>query len=114
MFEALFILTTVDTGTRVARFLLQELGSHVYKPPRRQRWMPGIIITSFLVVRAWAYLIHFGSIFTILPMYGVPNQLLSAIAFGVGKVRLDHLHPHDLHVLCPQSSQAHFIKHISS
>ncbi|HUI67496.1 MAG TPA: carbon starvation CstA family protein [Nitrospirota bacterium] len=84
MFEALFILTTVDTGTRVARFLLQELGSHVYEPLGRQRWMPGIIITSFLVVAAWAYLIHSGSISTIWPMFGVSNQLLAAIAFGVG------------------------------
>ena len=84
MFEALFILTTVDTGTRVARFLLQELGSHVYKPLGRQRWMPGIIITSFLVVTAWAYLIHSGSISTIWPMFGVSNQLLAAIAFGIG------------------------------
>ena len=84
MFEALFILTTVDTGTRVARFLLQELGSRVYKPLGRQRWMPGIIATSFLVVAAWAYLIHSGSISTIWPMFGVSNQLLAAIAFGVG------------------------------
>ena len=84
MFEALFILTTVDTGTRVARFLLQELGSHVYEPLGRQRWMPGIIITSLLVVVAWAYLIHSGSISTIWPMFGVSNQLLAAIAFGVG------------------------------
>jgi carbon starvation protein len=84
MFEALFILTTVDTGTRVARFLLQELGSHVYKPLARQRWMPGIIVTSFLVVAAWAYLIYSGSISTIWPMFGVSNQLLAAIAFGVG------------------------------
>jgi len=84
MFEALFILTTVDTGTRVARFLLQELGSRVYAPLGRQRWMPGIIATSLLVVAAWAYLIHSGSISTIWPMFGVSNQLLSAIAFGVG------------------------------
>ena len=84
MFEALFILTTVDTGTRVARFLLQELGSHVYKPLAQQRWMPGIIVTSFLVVAAWAYLIYSGSISTIWPMFGVSNQLLAAIAFGVG------------------------------
>ena len=84
MFEALFILTTVDTGTRVARFLLQELGSRVYKPLGRQRWMPGIIVTSLLVVAAWAYLIHSGSISTIWPMFGVSNQLLAAIAFGVG------------------------------
>ncbi len=84
MFEALFILTTVDTGTRVARFLLQELGSSVYKPLGRQRWMPGIIVSSFLVVAAWAYLIYSGSISTIWPMFGVSNQLLAAIAFGVG------------------------------
>ncbi len=84
MFEALFILTTVDTGTRVARFLLQELGSHVYAPLGRQRWMPGIIATSLFVVAAWAYLIHSGSISTIWPMFGVSNQLLAAIAFGVG------------------------------
>jgi carbon starvation protein len=84
MFEALFILTTVDTGTRVARFLLQELGSVVYKPLARPRWMPGIIVTSLLVVAAWASLIHSGSISTIWPMFGVSNQLLAAIAFGVG------------------------------
>ena len=84
MFEALFILTTVDTGTRVARFLLQELGSRIYKPLARPRWMPGIISTSLLVVAAWAYLIHSGNISTIWPMFGVSNQLLAAIAFGVG------------------------------
>ena len=84
MFEALFILTTVDTGTRVARFLLQELGSRIYKPLARQRWAPGIVATSLMVVAAWAYLIHSGSISTIWPMFGVSNQLLAAIAFGVG------------------------------
>jgi carbon starvation protein len=84
MFEALFILTTVDTGTRVARFLLQELGSYVYQPLARQRWIPGIIATSLMVVGAWAYLIHSGNISTIWPMFGVSNQLLAAIAFGVG------------------------------
>jgi carbon starvation protein len=84
MFEALFILTTVDTGTRVARFLLQELGSRAYRPLARPRWMPGIVGTSFIVVAAWASLIHSGSISTIWPMFGVSNQLLAAIAFGVG------------------------------
>jgi len=84
MFEALFILTTVDTGTRVARFLMQELGSHVFKPMGRQRWMPGIVVTSLIVVFAWAYLIFSGSVSTIWPMFGVANQLLAAIAFGVG------------------------------
>lgn len=84
MFEALFILTTVDTGTRVARFLVQELGSRVYAPLARQRWMPGILATSGVVVAAWAALIWSGSISTIWPMFGVANQLLAAIAFGVG------------------------------
>lgn len=84
MFEALFILTTVDTGTRVARFLLQELGGYVYKPLSRQRWMPGIVGTSFLVVSAWGYLIYSGNISSIWPMFGVANQLLAAIALGVG------------------------------
>ena len=84
MFEALFILTTVDAGTRVARFLLQEFGSRIYEPLSRPHWIPGIIITSLLVVAAWAYLIHSGNISTIWPMFGVSNQLLAAIAFGVG------------------------------
>jgi carbon starvation protein len=86
MFEALFILTTVDTGTRVARFLLQELGSIVYKPLAKTGWLPGNIIASFLVVSAWSYLIYSGNISTIWPMFGVANQLLSAIAFGVGTI----------------------------
>ncbi|RNC72711.1 MAG: carbon starvation protein A [Desulfuromonadales bacterium] len=84
MFEALFILTTVDTGTRVARFLLQELGSRVYAPLGRQNWLPGIILTSVLVVVAWSYLIWSGNVSTIWPMFGVSNQLLAAIALGVG------------------------------
>lgn len=84
MFEALFILTTVDTGTRVARFILQELGGHVYKPLARPAWIPGTIFTSFCVVAAWAYLIHSGNVSSIWPMFGVSNQLLAAIALGIG------------------------------
>uniref|UniRef100_UPI0026208664 carbon starvation CstA family protein n=1 Tax=Geobacter sp. TaxID=46610 RepID=UPI0026208664 len=84
MFEALFILTTVDTGTRVARFLLQELGSRLYAPLGRPRWLPGIIVTSLLVVSAWSYLIWSGNVATIWPMFGVSNQLLAAIALGIG------------------------------
>jgi carbon starvation protein len=84
MFEALFILTTVDTGTRIARFLLQEMGGAVYKPLKRHSWLPGTLVTSFLVVLAWALLIHSGSIATIWPMFGVANQLLAAIALSVG------------------------------
>jgi len=84
MFEALFILTTVDTGTRVARFIVQELGGHVYKPLSQTHWMPGTVLASLIVVGAWGYLIHSGSISTIWPMFGVANQLLAALAFCVG------------------------------
>jgi carbon starvation protein len=84
MFEALFILTTVDAGTRVARFLLQEMGGHIYKPLANLRWLPGSIGMSALVVFAWGYLIYTGNISTIWPMFGVANQLLAAIALGVG------------------------------
>ena len=84
MFVALFILTTVDTGTRVARFLLQELGGSVYKPLKRHAWMPGTLITSGIVVAAWGYLIHSGSIKTIWPMFGIANQLLATLGLSVG------------------------------
>lgn len=84
MFEALFILTTVDAGTRVARFLLQEFGGKVYEPLSRTGWLPGNIAASFLVVCAWGYLIYSGNISSIWPMFGVANQLLAAVAFGVG------------------------------
>ena len=86
MFEALFILTTVDAGTRVARFLLQELGGKVYKPLSQTRWLPGNIGASLLVVSAWSYLIYSGNISSIWPMFGVANQLLAAVAFGVGTI----------------------------
>jgi carbon starvation protein len=84
MFEALFILTTVDTGTRVARFLVQEMGGYLYKPLKRHNWMPGTIASSVLVVGAWGGLIYSGSISTIWPMFGVANQLLAALALAVG------------------------------
>lgn len=84
MFEALFILTTVDAGTRVARFLIQEFGGHFWKPLARPQWAPGIIGSGLLVVGAWGGLIWTGSVGSIWPMFGVSNQLLSAIALGVG------------------------------
>jgi carbon starvation protein len=88
MFEALFILTTVDAGTRVARFLVQEMAGSVYAPLRRRSWLPGVLASSALVVSAWGYLIHSGSVATIWPMFGVTNQLLAAIALGVASVIL--------------------------
>jgi carbon starvation protein len=84
MFEALFILTTVDTGTRVARFVVQEMGGFFYKPLRQHSWLPGTLLTSFLVVAAWGSLIYSGSISTIWPMFGVANQLLAVLALAVG------------------------------
>lgn len=84
MFEALFILTTVDTGTRVARFILQEFGARLYAPLGRTDWMPGVIITSAAAVAAWAGLVSTGSIATVWPMFGVANQLLAVIALTIG------------------------------
>jgi carbon starvation protein len=84
MFEALFILTTVDAGTRVARFIIQEVGGHVYAPLGRHGWWPGAIGASLVVVVAWALLIYSGSIDTIWPMFGVANQLLAALALAIG------------------------------
>ncbi|MGA7559748.1 MAG: carbon starvation protein A [Terriglobales bacterium] len=83
MFEALFILTTVDTGTRVARYVLQELMGKVYKPFGNNAWLPGNLFTSFFVVLAWGYLIYTGSISTLWPLFGTGNQLLATIALAV-------------------------------
>jgi len=83
MFEALFILTTVDTGTRVARYVLQELMGKVHKPFGNSAWLPGNVITSLLVVLGWGYLIYTGNISTIWPMFGTGNQLLATIALAV-------------------------------
>src|SRR6266436_1099749 len=83
MFEALFILTTIDTGTRVARFLLGEFGGRVFRKLEEPNWLPGSIVTSALVVAAWATFIWNGSISTIWPMFGIANQLLAAVALCV-------------------------------
>ncbi|HJX90169.1 MAG TPA: carbon starvation CstA family protein [Pyrinomonadaceae bacterium] len=83
MFEALFILTTIDTGTRVARFLVGEVGGRVYRKLEEPNWLPGSIVTSALVVAAWAAFIWSGSISTIWPMFGIANQLLASVALCV-------------------------------
>ena len=83
MFEALFILTTIDTGTRVARFLVGEFGGRFYRKLEEPNWLPGAVITSVLVVAAWAAFIWSGSISTIWPMFGIANQLLAAVALCV-------------------------------
>jgi carbon starvation protein len=83
MFEALFILTTIDTGTRVARFLVGEFGGRFYRKLEQPNWLPGSIVTSAVVVTAWAAFIWTGSISTIWPMFGIANQLLAAVALCV-------------------------------
>ncbi len=84
MFEALFVLTIIDAGTRIARFVLQEALGKIWKPFERTTWLPGNIITSSLIVFAWAYFIYTGSVTTIWPMLGAANQLLATIALAVG------------------------------
>jgi len=84
VFEALFILTTIDTGTRVARYLIQELAGRHYQPLRDLTWWPGVISISGVVVGAWGYLIATGSISTIWPMFGAANQLLGTLALCIG------------------------------
>jgi len=83
MFEALFILTTIDSGTRIGRFLLQESLGKVYKPFANTNWMPGTMVTSALMVMMWGYFIWTGNIGTIWPMFGIANQLLAAVALAI-------------------------------
>ncbi|MEW6117009.1 MAG: carbon starvation protein A [Nitrospirota bacterium] len=80
MFEAVFILTAVDTGTRVGRFLLQEMVGKLFPKFLEKRWMPGIVITSFLFTGSWGYLVYTGDISTIWPLFGMSNQLLASSA----------------------------------
>ncbi|MGQ9617358.1 MAG: carbon starvation CstA family protein [Candidatus Aminicenantia bacterium] len=84
MFEALFILTTIDAGTRVARYVVQEMGGYFYKPFGNLRSLYGNIIASFIVVLSWGYFIYNGSISTIWPMFGTANQLLAMLALCIG------------------------------
>jgi carbon starvation protein len=80
MFEALFILTTIDTGTRIARFLLQEALGKVHPKFERTDWLPGAVLATLAVTAGWGILVQSGSIDTIWPMFGIANQLLAVIA----------------------------------
>ncbi len=91
MFQAVFILTAVDTGTRVGRYLLQEMIGRVVPKFEEKRWMPGIVITSFAFTGSWGYLVYTGEISTIWPLFGMANQLLATCALIVGTTMLIRL-----------------------
>ncbi len=84
MFEALFILTTVDTGTRVSRFLVQEFGGRIHPKLAEPGWLPGTYLSTSIAVGGWGYLVWTGSIATIWPVLGISNQLLACIALCTG------------------------------
>jgi carbon starvation protein len=91
MFEALFILTVIDAGTRVGRFLVGEFLGRLHPPFARPNWMPGAALSSILIIAGWSYFIWTGNISTIWPMFGVANQLLASVALAVGTTILINL-----------------------